>query len=84
MCEYCKLETLNEKLGEKSNNCKTIGIIKDGSQIFEVYLGRYKVEKNNYQENLLKMSLQVDVDGRYPVKDKTIKIKYCPFCGEEL
>lgn len=85
MCEYCKLETLNANIGEKSNGCKTIGKIKDGSQIFETYLERYVVESEGVRNTYMGLELGVGIDRcEYSVKTERIQIKYCPFCGEEL
>lgn len=85
MCKYCKFTTQNDDLGEKTNGGVTIGQIKDGSQIFDVCLYRYSIKDANYRETSLIVTLYVDAMGeRYDVKEKHIKIKYCPFCGEEL
>lgn len=82
MCKYCKLE-------EEGNNeyvtSQTIKTIKDGSQIFEAYIFRDKHEPSNTDSSVLGISLSYEDDnGCYTLKTKEIKIKYCPFCGEEL
>lgn len=85
MCKHCALKTVNEKIGEKTTDGKSIGRIKDGSQIIDLYLNRYIIEKDNVRKNNLVLDLSFDLDGNeFIVKDKYIKIKYCPFCGEEL
>lgn len=85
MCKYCKMRTLNERIGEKSNDNPTITTMKDGSQIFEVSLDRYIIEGDGTRNNWLWLGLAVDTgEGSIYLKEKHIKIKYCPFCGEEL
>ena len=85
MCKYCKLKTLNEVIGEKSNNAKTIGVLKDGSQFVEVCLNRYIVENDDVKNTYLALALGVNCTyGSFTVNEKIIPIKYCPFCGEEL
>lgn len=80
MCKYCKLITYN---GEQSNDVQSILKLKDGSQIFEIYLNRYKAKSVNNNELLL--DYDITIDGCvHTLKEKRIKIKYCPFCGEEL
>ena len=85
MCKFCKLKTLNEEYGEKSNECKRIMHLVNGCQEFNVYLNRYIVEEDNV--NRAAMILDLDVcfdDSLLTLKEKQINIKYCPFCGEEL
>lgn len=85
MCKYCKLETLNKSIGEKSNNNPTITTMRDGSQIFEVSFDRYVVEEDGTKNNWLWLGLHVETgDTTICLKEKHAKIKYCPFCGEEL
>lgn len=85
MCKYCKLKTLNEYAGEKSNESKRIGALKDGSQLFELCLSRYIVEEDDIHRSELILDLAFELNnGLYNVKTKYIPIKYCPFCGEEL
>lgn len=86
MCKYCKLETLREKTGEKSNGNPTIAKIKDGSHVYEVCMNRYICESDKVHDRSLFVALDVDFGGgsTLPLKSKSIKIKYCPFCGEEL
>lgn len=84
MCKYCKLQNVNEQLGEFTTDM-VISELKDGCQIFEVILNRYIVEKRDIHRSSLMLELSVDLgDSVYTVKTKNIKIKYCPFCGEEL
>lgn len=85
MCKYCMWRTVKETIGEKCNDTQTIAKIKDGSQTFEVGLTRYACESENIRNAELWLNYTIDVGGStLPVKDKFIKIKYCPFCGEEL
>ena len=84
MCKYCKLKTFNEKIGEKGSENVTIGKVKDGSRIAQVYINRYIVESENINRSELVIENAVNLGGEYVLGDKRIKIKYCPFCGEEL
>lgn len=85
MCKYCKMETLNESIGEKSTMNVSIGVVKNGNQVFEAYLNRYVIEDENYHKSSLVLAYDCEIDGGLTcVKEKRIKIKYCPFCGEEL
>lgn len=85
MCKYCELKTLNKEIGEKSNNSKLIGELKDGSQVFGAYFNCYAVERDDIHRNQLSLELGVK-DGDYVISlaVKNIRIKYCPFCGEKL
>lgn len=84
MCKYCKIEEIVET-GEKLNGNVTIANVKDGSQMITVSLNRYIDDDCLIHTS----SLVIDIgailsSGVYTVKDKQIKIKYCPFCGEKL
>lgn len=83
MCRYCEMIETGVP-GEKTNNI-SIGQLVDGSQIFEVWLYRYIDEESDERTNELILDMSI-VSGTkvYDLKDKHIKIKYCPFCGEEL
>ena len=84
MCGYCKLIETGVT-GEKTNDNVSMAKIKDGSQVFELNLWRYINEEDDDRENELVLDMSVDIDSSvYVVKRKHIKIKYCPFCGEEL
>lgn len=81
MCKYCKMEELNK--GELFNGNQSIIRIKDGSQVIEVNLNRYQYDGR--RDNHLILDTLVAIDNELlQVKSKHIKIKYCPFCGEEL
>ena len=85
MCKYCELTTISEREFRNEMNLNSIMTIKDGSQIFELYLNRYISESDRIRRALLIMYLGVKLDdGYYSVKTKELKIKYCPFCGEKL
>ena len=84
MCKHCKLIIVGSKSREKQT-VKNVLRLKDGSQIFDLYLNRYIVETEDIHESNLEINISVDVDGgEYVLKHKEIPIKYCPFCGEEL
>ena len=62
-----------------------IGFIKEGCIGVYVTLKRYAETKNSEFNNRIGLEELVDLDGSsYMVKNKEIKIKYCPFCGEKL
>ena len=83
MCRYCEMIETGVT-GEKTNNV-SIGQLVDGSQIFELWLYRYTDGESDECKNELILDMSI-VSGTkvYDLKDKHIKIKYCPFCGEEL
>ena len=84
MCKYCKMKTINESLGERTNDMRVIGVIKDGRQIFDAHLHRYKTN-NSEGFNYLVLELDIDYGGyTQDLVIKEIPIKFCPFCGEEL
>lgn len=80
MCKYCKV---TESVSEKTNDCKFISKLRDGSRIYSLYLNRYIDRSGSINELIL--SNEVDYgEGPVTIKDKFVPIKYCPFCGEEL
>lgn len=84
MCNYCKLETLIEEIGERAAH-QRIAQVKDGHQISALYLHRYIVEEDNIYRSSLIVEVAVELsDGIHMIKEEEIPIKYCPFCGEEL
>ena len=84
MCKYCNLEYI-EETGEKLNGNVSINEIKDGCHIFELSINRYIDTDCDIHTSELVIDMSVVInDLPYTVKDKYIKIKYCPFCGEEL
>ena len=86
MCKHCKTINLKADGSERSNECKSITRIKDGSQEIEVYLNRYACDTDNVHMNQLVLDWSINVNNEHfvTVKEKIVKIKYCPFCGEEL
>lgn len=84
-CKYCKTVVVNEGLGESTNECCKLTSLIDGSQILELQMNRYIVESQNKHAGELILEHAVKIESSLmPVKSKSIKIKYCPFCGEEL
>lgn len=84
MCEHCKARVFSEKYGEKIGNNMILRNV-DGSHISEVYLNRRIVESDDISEASISIDISVKLDdAEYIIKEKEIKIKYCPFCGEEL
>lgn len=84
-CKYCKTVTVNEDLGERTNGCNKVISLIDGSTVLELQLNRYIVESQDKHDGELILEHAVKIDGSvFTVKQKSIKIKYCPFCGEEL
>lgn len=84
MCEHCKVRVFSEKYGEKIGNNMILRNV-DGSHISEVYLNRHIVETDDISESSISIDISVKLDdAEYLIKEKEIKIKYCPFCGEEL
>lgn len=81
MCKYCKLEQGNP--GEMLNNAPTIGELKDGHQVIELLLNRYITDDTHVCELVVLQSLAPNFGGDI-IQSKSIPIKYCPFCGEEL
>ena len=84
MCKHCKVEVFSEKYGEKIGNNMILRNV-DGSHISDVYLNRHIVESDDISEASISIDISVKLDdAEYLIKEKEIKIKYCPFCGEEL
>ena len=84
MCKHCKVRVFSEKYGEKIGNNMILRNV-DGSHISEVYLNRHIVESDDISEASISIDISVKLDdSKYLIKEKEIKIKYCPFCGEEL
>ena len=84
MCKYCKLECI-EGTGEKLNGNVSINEMKDGSHILGLFINRYIDPDSDIHTSELIIDMSVVINSlAYTVKDKHIKIKYCPFCGEEL
>ena len=84
MCKHCKVEVFSEKYGEKIGNNIILRNV-DGSRVDEVYLNRHIVETEGYHDASISIDISVKLDdAKYLIKTKEIKIKYCPFCGEEL
>lgn len=85
MCKYCMLLPYGT-IGEMVSENNSIGSIKDGSQIFDVSLNRYVSSSDNVRNNYLELYLACKTDSGevFNVKSKSIKIKYCPMCGEKL
>lgn len=81
MCNFCKMEVVNKR--ESSNKHRPIMGIKDGSQLFELSMNRYKVDNHKSNNLVVDLCMMIGNDV-YPIKTKEIDIKYCPFCGEEL
>ena len=85
MCKYCKLKEIGKN--EYSNENPTIGKLKDGSQSYEIWLSRYISESDNVHRGELIMVHMFECLGSFYdeiVKQKSIEINYCPFCGEKL
>ena len=84
MCKHCKVEVVSEKYGEKTGNNIILRNV-DGSRVDEVCLNRYIVETEGYHDASISIDISEKLDdAEYLIKTKEIKIKYCPFCGEEL
>lgn len=85
MCEYCKMEQVSER--EMCNNTSHIFGMRDGSHQIDVLLYRYEVDggKTSKHTDLILDLFVKDIDGNgVLIEEVTTKIKYCPFCGEEL
>lgn len=74
MCKYCQ------------DNYSDLLRITDGSQGIELSFLRYiSAQDHITKKHTLNVGLSCKIgDGEYGVKDKEIKIKYCPFCGGKL
>lgn len=86
MCKYCELTEISKGEFRNERNLDPIIRVKDGSQIMSVYLNRYIAENDKVHNSSIELVQDVELNlyGVYQVKSKTIKIKYCPFCGEKL
>lgn len=83
MCKYCELTEFSK--GEFVSADGTIMSIKDGSQVMDLRLNRYISDKPKTHDSELIFDYGVKVgDAVYSIRGKSIKIKYCPFCGEKL
>jgi hypothetical protein len=84
MCRYCKFTDVDERNGERSNGLKSIGKIREGHYVLELYINRYQ-DNNGRVLNQLILDSAVDMSlGLFTVAEKCFDIKYCPFCGEKL
>jgi hypothetical protein len=81
MCKYCKFTYVSNL--EKTNNCRKVMSIRDGARLSEVFINRYQTDTESNNEIILDESIVLS-EGAYTVKEKHIKITYCPFCGEKL
>ena len=81
MCKYCKLEKGVE--GE-FHGIESLLKMTDGRQVFEVFLNRYIYNGRHDSSLVLDYAIKVSNDVANSIRTKQIKIKYCPFCGEEL
>lgn len=81
MCKYCELKQSGGN--EQTNDTISIMSIKDGSQLFDLFMNRCISERKRSNELILDLSCLLN-GSAYNVKTKAIKIKYCPFCGEKL
>ena len=73
MCKYC--QDLYSQLIR----------VTDGSQVIELSLLQCVDSQDRIVKNVLDLSLSCKIgEAGYTVKDKEIRIKYCPFCGEKL
>ena len=84
MCKHCKVEVFSEKYGEKTGNNMILRNV-DGSRVDDVHLNRHIVETEEYHDASISIDISVKLDyAECLIKTKEIKIKYCPFCGEEF
>lgn len=85
MCKYCDLTTIREHEFRNERNLDPIVCVKDGSRITDVLFNRYIVTNEKIRRAELILESGVIIEGGFNlVKSKSIKIKYCPFCGEKL
>lgn len=86
MCKYCRLKEINKKLGELTSDNLTIGKLRDGSRLSQVYINRYIVatEDIHRSELVIEDVVKLSNNEMYSLHETRVKIKYCPFCGEEL
>lgn len=84
MCKYCGFEEDSDRMMDNSGN-NDIMSISDGHEAVELSLWRYMDKRRNIKEACLSMELVVKHEGSsYLLDEKSINIKYCPFCGREL
>lgn len=81
MCDYCKFTYVDDR--KKTNGCKSIMVIRDGTRVSEVLINRYQDYRGSNNELILDEAIEPH-EGVYTVMAKHIKITYCPFCGEKL
>lgn len=86
MCKYCEMEStdLGDVIEESSNT--SIMALRDGSQLFELILYRYRLNNKTKDSHLVLDYTYINNNGVCgdTIKRKKVKIKYCPFCGEKL
>ena len=84
MCKYCEMIHINAETGECHNDIPTVCEVDSGPLHAELMLNRYD-DKRGFRTNQLIVGMYVDTDaGTSGMGSKSIEIKYCPFCGEEL
>jgi hypothetical protein len=70
---------------ENKNRLEPIVNIENGSHLIQLCLNRYISEPDDIDDSVLYIEFGVNSDeGIYTIDEAEIKIKYCPFCGEEL
>ena len=80
MCKYCKLYP--DGNGKFANS--RVVIVRDGKHVSEVRLYRF-IDENGDAESYLTLHECVAIDsGLMDVKERSVNIHYCPFCGEKL
>lgn len=80
MCKYC--DAGNDTICGRTTNINDIMEIREGKLSFTVGIFRdiSETDANDHYGDLY-ISFMADST---PISDKSIRIKYCPFCGEEL
>lgn len=73
MCEYCRTDTLTEPLITFNVNCGIMGKIRNDVSV---------LEKINLDGS--RWFLSSELNTGIGVKEKRIKINYCPICGRKL
>lgn len=84
MCKYCEYVHFTVG-GEQINNGEVMSI-QNGSNMVILDVFRYLNTKDSIRDNNLGIYWGIkEPSGEIRLMDiKTIPIKYCPFCGEEL
>lgn len=82
MCKYCEYVEVTEQ--EKCNNVQFIDSVKDGLHSIDLSLYRYETDRSHHAELIMDYNVVTDNGYSCTIKEKHIKIKYCPFCGEKL